>query len=734
MGAFLTFVGGAKVANTANVEHYQLEPKRTFPVNAGALPLGVYGPLQSTDTKPAHIFDNKDFVLGNRASEYAFTASESNVIDITDDVNGLPHRAAKESICTYVNEVGYSKELEKNVRHKESDGTMCYYFVPSRAMQPGDEVELLADYTRVYERIRERKGYGRKNQLGVEKSDACRASRLRRNFGERARVERLWSDHMSAEQMEQAIEFVVEEMWVPLSRKAQSLKANHLKEHQWIGLARLLWLRDVILETIDEHEEAAKQLPRQHYIELLMSMDGTFLWDMLELKGGRAGVMPKEIRELILVEETCYRMHDELLMWCHPFDPGLWCKIASNLIAKLCIMSAMYFRFAGVPPEENDQHFLLAVYLDLTRRALEELEEGLDRIDSARGTKRKEAADESGLAFASGLHQDKLVTIRELSDSFYLENHSCPKAVQAAYVDGLGRGGGKRKIRAHAADNYLMFKQKGVVCAQEDLVELGSVARRSSSTHSDINRLWYIVWQIGYPVHVFATKYLRCGGQGFSAYRPEVLCDALGIDVRLLNFATKKGIIRANGRSHLTIPVTSLPKAVKDSPFRIGFCSPNERRIAPKKRAVLPGTERALRLTRSRLPPPIPLPQAPGIAPRKSPSTLWHNRPSTIIRKPTKVQCVPERRTAGLPPKPSTPVKLPEPEERSDRKKRTASSQRPESPAKCPRVVESSIESENESSLDTEEQDVADGQKESLWHALGTLFRFDSAMGSTKGA
>lgn len=71
------------------------------------------------------------------------------------------------------------------------------------------------------------------------------------------------------------------------------------------------------------------------------------------------------------------------------------------------------------------------------------------------------------------------------------------------------------------------------------LQELGSVPQTISSaaTSSKLNKTWYILWQIAYPVHIFAAHYLR-----ESRYSKNGLCERLGVSEILLDFAVDRGI------------------------------------------------------------------------------------------------------------------------------------------------------------------------------------------------
>lgn len=64
----------------------------------------------------------------------------AQLVDITEHFSGEPHADAKEHVPMYVNEVGYSKELVKNVAPREQDGRVVgYYFHTKEPLTPGQE-------------------------------------------------------------------------------------------------------------------------------------------------------------------------------------------------------------------------------------------------------------------------------------------------------------------------------------------------------------------------------------------------------------------------------------------------------------------------------------------------------------------------------------------------------------------------------------------------------------------
>lgn len=161
-------IGFRKLQREAHYEKVPI-PFCSYYRGCGLIDLGRYGPFRRSDRKTELEFGIKDFIFEHEPSGWMFGVDaklrgEDQNIDITDDRTGETHIDAQEHIPMYVNEVGYSKELVENVLPREITGREVHYFLHLRHhLEEGQEVELLTNYLKPYEPMRERKGYGRAN-------------------------------------------------------------------------------------------------------------------------------------------------------------------------------------------------------------------------------------------------------------------------------------------------------------------------------------------------------------------------------------------------------------------------------------------------------------------------------------------------------------------------------------------------------------------------------------------
>ena len=106
------------------------------------------------------MFGLKDFLFSHEPSGWVFDVPEKfkdhhQVVDLTDDSTGEPHKVAKSNIAMYVNEVGHGRKLVENVQIKHVDDRMVkYYYLQKKPLKMGETVELLVDYTKSYEEMR----------------------------------------------------------------------------------------------------------------------------------------------------------------------------------------------------------------------------------------------------------------------------------------------------------------------------------------------------------------------------------------------------------------------------------------------------------------------------------------------------------------------------------------------------------------------------------------------------
>jgi hypothetical protein len=79
---------------------------------------------------------------------YTELREENQVIDITDDLTGMPHADARGRIHMYINESGHMDAYEQNVESTQSDdgNRILYRFVAGRELTENEQVELFVNY------------------------------------------------------------------------------------------------------------------------------------------------------------------------------------------------------------------------------------------------------------------------------------------------------------------------------------------------------------------------------------------------------------------------------------------------------------------------------------------------------------------------------------------------------------------------------------------------------------
>jgi hypothetical protein len=206
--------------------------------------------IAHSDRKTVDIFAMKDFIFSHEPSSWRFDVSEElnghkQVVDFTDDATGSPHSVARSHMSMYVNEVGHNAALVENVRPLEINSRSVFYYVCiNKPMKKGDKVELLVNYGDHYEDMRERRGYGKSNSLGIE-SDDHDPSRVRRNLKDRMEVEDLILS-CTEEEIYSALDFFRTRVWGGLvastSRSTPGDNEISTYRRQSIARRRLHWI------------------------------------------------------------------------------------------------------------------------------------------------------------------------------------------------------------------------------------------------------------------------------------------------------------------------------------------------------------------------------------------------------------------------------------------------------------------------------------------------------------
>ena len=236
-------------------EDYKPKPRLNFPASQGYIDLGRYGPFRVEDRKKKLHSDIKSFIFSSGPEEWAFGVSENlfgqhdQVVDITNDATGRPHDLATKMIPMYVNEAGHTGHYKQNVFACEAEGNVVhYYFESNKEMKPGQTVELLTEYFSVYETIRVRKGYGKRNLAGLVQSDDHCPTRRRRNLDDRVgAMEDI--DNLELFELYELLEFIETRIREPLGKALDAfLSAPDVPEYaptvrEWIAFRRIHWLK-----------------------------------------------------------------------------------------------------------------------------------------------------------------------------------------------------------------------------------------------------------------------------------------------------------------------------------------------------------------------------------------------------------------------------------------------------------------------------------------------------------
>jgi hypothetical protein len=523
--------------------------------------------MSPADRKRESQFTVKSFIFCNEPNEWPFDVEEKlfgeqQIIDITDDATGSPHELARKNIPMYVNEVGHNNKSKQNVFICHKDGRRVEYFIKvDSPLKKNDRIELLTNYGKVYEDIRERKGYGWRNTHRGLPSDEDRASELKRNFAEREDAENAII-LLACPDLVGMIEFVKERIWLPVWTKAQAFQAslNDPASHgeapppsreQWIALRRIHWLRSVLLRRIRDLELTGATYGYPYKSSLSYCRD---LLDSMEQNRFSVTVKSSEslyaIGEAIrqeIIEEMLYAMQAKLLM---PFDRAVWCPLSVGLLQTLSDqVSVLLLSTKGNPSTEQK--------MALRGEILAAAEASANDFRKAT----KGGGVPNSLSFGSGIGIGKGSIISgslknlwgtvKCSNSFYLDNSTIPKGFLAgigrmlAYYDSLilasvePHQGDSFHLELTPSENFVMTQYNGMD-ESDQLGKLASMPRPIDScakTSIAVNETWYLVWQLIYVVHTFATEFLDGTDDTL-----KILCTKIGVDYKLAQFAVTRGM------------------------------------------------------------------------------------------------------------------------------------------------------------------------------------------------
>ncbi|KAL3803491.1 hypothetical protein HJC23_014039 [Cyclotella cryptica] len=328
--------------------------------------LGRYGPFRPEDRKPELHFIMKNFLCDYEPHEWAYSTDENGntFIDITDDTTGQIHDLARQHTSVYVNEVGHVSDLHENVLIREKGEGAVYYYISideQHAMKKGDTVELLVNYGKHYEGVRERKGYGLVNRQEGLGGDWDDKARLQRNFVERKDIENEIDD-LTFMQLWVLAEFLTEKIYHPIK---ESMGRRCTESRHIIARRRLHWLAQYFERHLDSLFQASSStnltmlpgivsvlrnwLREWHFTS--DSIDHGLLTNKTDSGKTAKGVILDEISEELLYDIS-FRVPKPLLP--HPMDESLWNKVAVSL-TKHCATNIAFHIFtrSNIPTGER---------------------------------------------------------------------------------------------------------------------------------------------------------------------------------------------------------------------------------------------------------------------------------------------------------------------------------------------------------------------------------------------
>jgi len=548
--------------------------------------LGRYGPHRPEDRKIKLHFDIKNFIQNFEPSEWSYEVPEElmecpQMVDITDDNTGEVHELAKKHTPIYVNEVGHNTKLHRNVFIRDKNQRSIYYYVgidKEHALNKGDTVELLVNYGDHYEQVRERKGYGRKNeseQVGSDEEDD--AARLRRNFLEREESENDIST-LNVFDLHNLMEFLTDKVLDPINLSIRRAcpaevfkKSSTLRSRDLIARRRIHWIGEKLQGRYqdllaDEGVDSDSEL--MSGIQLLLDQWRFKSLPSIYLK------LNEEIREALqheLTEELLYQTRNRLP---NPLDESVWCETAVNLMNSTTLLIGQYwFCYSGLV--EVRKQFLAEKLLALAMNSAVAIRDGVNALKNNESGDLESQIKISSLTFKSPKliikentlvdENEKVRDLYDIQDTIRYGTAASMADIQA-YYDAIELCG----IEPH----YIPGKNKRVYDCERSIIsqyeprdnEAGDT--RSPQHHwmvrsvdtikrgdATVNEQWYIENQVLLVLHILASTCVDWSctsedgeeeGATETWYSLEKLCAEINLDLNKAKRALSLGAIDPN--------------------------------------------------------------------------------------------------------------------------------------------------------------------------------------------
>jgi hypothetical protein len=407
----------------------------------------------------------------------------------------------------------------------------------------GKPVELLTNYKSVYEEVRERKGYGRRNTKSGMKSDDCISTRLQRNFSEREDVQNIIEGTKSVMRLSWLIQAMDHDIFRPLIEMLRT--RTKLSPLQWVAIRRVHWLVNVFREKIRQDSKTARDKSLWKFYEpklnfYLNDMDMIYYETFPPYIKHNQTSHKKEIQDAVdieLIEEICFD-----LRVCLPqvLDASVYCPIAIRLTKSLCNAIAKLRLFRESDDDEDSvRQKLLDKVFDCALQAQKEIFASVQQPEGGY----------ISLQFTSGLNKDynlagnvdENMAVALAYDVFSLRSTTTPKGITAAIVEKLDDN---NKHLVEIGNQFVMINSEKFIDVA-NFKALGSVPFDvcKGERTDQINTTWYILTQVVLIVHGFAKIYLKG-----SSYSIVTLCNKLHVNIAHAEFIVQLGMKEDHGK------------------------------------------------------------------------------------------------------------------------------------------------------------------------------------------
>ena len=415
----------------------------------------------------------------------------------------------------YVNEVGHSKLLHQNVLPKELGQSVHYYLHISKPMRKGQTTELLVDYQQMYEKSRERKGYGLANINGEIAGDNDEGTRLDRNIAERKEMEK-YIFEMTPEELSNSLYFMINKIFDPVMEsigpfsemamgkfRHQTVPTPHPR--QWLAKRRMEWLGELMKKRLgqlekrrgyEEHVTRNLQLIlRKKHLDSMQPLQPFYHTFFVSNGQTLKMALQQEVVEELLHKSSRYLIR--------PFDNSLWCSFSQGLLKKVANVVAetvLKNQIDDINVQKYLVNFLFQEAVVAKRELISEFQmigRCMHNFLFKASLLGKYAADYSAQMVKMGSQQN--------AKSFgEVDIFNTPVHISVAYESTKGKGGFMEEIDRLRRKHLFYVRHDSNVkrC-------FGTLAEAEISNGTNIPPLdfdWYFLWQVILVIHGVASE------------------------------------------------------------------------------------------------------------------------------------------------------------------------------------------------------------------------------------